>query len=204
MKLPLRLWHGHFLDIHVIVFVKNDRFTISVLIILSINWWGSYHLKMCCMDNQIYILQLTTYLLFYKLWFEVKKIDVRFNKIEIKVYIDVFDNVYPTRPSDTVAKYTIYLTILLVERLFKWSWVLFCYFILCLPKSGSKISCILLCEIEYLLEFVSVNNLFYSVLPTPRFKQLLFGGGYSKDFKNLKTYVFGRLFFDMNISRSCH
>ena len=31
------LRQGHFLDLHVIVFVKNDRFTISVLIILSIN-----------------------------------------------------------------------------------------------------------------------------------------------------------------------
>ena len=40
--------------------------------------------------------------------------------LEIKVYIDVFDSVYPTRPSDTVAKYTIYLFILPVERLFKW------------------------------------------------------------------------------------
>ena len=46
--------------------------------------------------------------------------------------------------------------------------------------------------------------LFYPVLPTPRFKQLFFGGSYSKSLKNLKTYVFWRLFFDMQISRSCH
>ena len=31
------LRQGHFLDLHVIVFVKNDRFIISVSIILSIN-----------------------------------------------------------------------------------------------------------------------------------------------------------------------
>ena len=30
-----------------------------------------------------------------------------------------FDSVYPTRPSDTETKYTIYLPILLAERLFK-------------------------------------------------------------------------------------
>ena len=36
--------------------------------------------------------------------------------------------------------------------------------------------CILRFEIEYSLEFFSTNLLFYPVLPTPRFKQLLFGG----------------------------
>ena len=41
----------------------------------------------------------------------------------------LFDSVYPTRPSDTVTKYTIYPPILFVERLLKWSWVLLCYFI---------------------------------------------------------------------------
>ena len=66
--------------------------------------------------------------------------------LEIKVYIDVFDIVCATRPSDTVAKYTIYLFILPVERLFKWSWGLFCCFILWLAKPGSKTPCILLCE----------------------------------------------------------
>ena len=73
-----------------------------------------------------------------------------------------FDSVYPTRPSDTVTKYTIQPPILLVERLFKWSWVLFCNFILWLAKPGSKMLCILLFDIEYLLEFVSTNTLFLS------------------------------------------
>ena len=71
------LKQGHFLDLHVIVFVKNDRITISVPIILSINRWSLYHLKKCWTDNQIYILQLRTSSFFYKLLFEVKKIDVR-------------------------------------------------------------------------------------------------------------------------------
>ena len=88
--------------------------------------------------------------------------------------------------------------ILLVERLFKWSWVLFYNFILWLANPGSKMPCILLFEIEYSLQFVS-TNLFYPVLPIPRFKQLLFGVSYSKNPKNLKTYVFGLLFFDMQI-----
>ena len=73
-----------------------------------------------------------------------------------------FDSVYPTRPSDTVANYTIYLPILLVERLFKWSWVLFCYFIVWLAKPDSKMPCILLFEIQYSLEFVSTNPPFLS------------------------------------------
>ena len=73
-----------------------------------------------------------------------------------------FDSVYPTRPSDTVTKYTVYLPILLVERLFKWSWVLFCYFIVWLAKPDSKMPCILLFEIQYSLEFVSTNPPFLS------------------------------------------
>ena len=73
-----------------------------------------------------------------------------------------FDNVYPTRPSDIVTKYTIYPLTLLVERLFKWSWVLFCYFILWLAKFGSKMPCILLFETEYSFEFVSTNPPFLS------------------------------------------
>ena len=68
-----------------------------------------------------------------------------------------FDSVYPTRPSDTVAKYIVYLPILLVERLFKWSWVLFYYFVLWLAKSGLKMPCTLFFEIEYSLEFLSTN-----------------------------------------------
>ena len=78
-----------------------------------------------------------------------KKNDVRLNKtLKLKFMLMFFDSVYPACPSDTVTKYTIYLSILLVERLFKWSWVLFCYFILWLARFGSKMLCILLFEIE--------------------------------------------------------
>ena len=80
------------------------------------------------MDNQIYISQLSASLFFYKLLFEVKKIDVRLNKIlKLKFVLTFFYSAYPTCPSDTVAKYTIYLPILLVERLFKWSWLEFVF-----------------------------------------------------------------------------
>ena len=110
------------------------------------------------MDNQIYISKLRAPLFFNKLLIEAKEIDVRLNKtLKLKFILMFFDSVYPTRPSGTVTKYTIYLTILLVERLFKWSWVLFCYFVLWLAKPGSKMPCILLFEIEYWLEFVSTN-----------------------------------------------
>ena len=37
-----------------------------------------------------------------------------------------------------------------------------------------------------------------------RFKQLLFGGSYTKNPKNLQTNVIGRLFSEMQISRLCH
>ena len=94
---------GHFLDLHVIVFVKNDRITVSVPIILSINQRSLYHLKKSRMDNQIYISLLNASLFFYKLLFEVKKIDVRLNKtLKLKFILMLFDSVYPTRPSDTV------------------------------------------------------------------------------------------------------
>ena len=90
----------------------------------------SLSFKKCQMDNQIYISQLSTSLRFYKFLFEVKKIDVRLNKtLKLTFILMLFDSVYPTRPSDTVTKYTIYTPILLVERLLKWSWVLLCYFI---------------------------------------------------------------------------
>ena len=115
------------------------------------------------MDNQIYISKLRALLFFNKLLIEAKEIDVRLNKtLKLKFILMFFDSVYPTRPSGTVTKYTIYLTILLVERLFKWSWVLFCYFVLWLAKPGSKMPCILLFEIEYWLEFVSTNPPFLS------------------------------------------
>ena len=105
-----------------------------------------------------YISQLSASLLFYKLLFEVKKIHVRLNNtLKLKFILVFFDSVYPTRPPDTVTKYTVYLPILFMERLFKLFWDLFCYFILWLAKPGSKMPCILLFEIEYLLEFVSTN-----------------------------------------------
>ena len=91
------------------------------------------------MDNQIYISQLSTSLFFYQLLFELKKTDVKLNKtLKSKLMLTFFDSVYLTRPSNTVTKYTIYLPILLVERLFKWSWVLSCDFILWLAKPDSK------------------------------------------------------------------
>ena len=74
------------------------------------------------MDNQRHISQLSTSLCFRKLLFEVNKINVRLNKtLKLKFILMLFDSVYPTRPFDTVTKYTIYHPILLVERLFKWS-----------------------------------------------------------------------------------
>ena len=91
--------------------------------------------------------------------------------------------------------------ILLVERLFKWYWVLFCYFILWLAKSGSKMPCIL--HFENICSSSLLQMLyFYTVLPTPRFKQLLFDGSYSKNPNNFETYVFGRLFFDSELIAS--
>ena len=77
------------------------------------------------MNNQVYISQLSTYLCFYKVLFEVKKIDVRLNKTsKLKFILMLFDSVYLTRPCDTVTKYTIYPTILLLGILFKCSWVI--------------------------------------------------------------------------------
>ena len=72
------------------------------------------------MDNQIYMSQLSASLFFYKLLFEIKKIDARLNKtLKLKFMLMFFDSAYQARPSDTVAKYKIYRGILLVERLFK-------------------------------------------------------------------------------------
>ena len=88
-------------------FCKNDRIAISVLIILSINQLSLYHLKKFRMDNQIYISQLSTLLIFYKLLFEVKKIDVRLNQnLKLKFIFMFFNRVCPTRYSDTATKYT--------------------------------------------------------------------------------------------------
>ena len=62
----------------------------------------------CQMDNHIYTLQLSTPLYFYKLLFEVKKIDVRLNEtLKLKFKLLFFDSAYPTRPSDAVTKYAI-------------------------------------------------------------------------------------------------
>ena len=83
--------------------------------------------------------------------------------LKLKFMLMFFDSVYPTRSSGTVTKDTIKPPILLVERLFKWSWFLFCYLILWLAKLGSKMSCILIFEIECSLEFVSKNPPFLSL-----------------------------------------
>ena len=61
------------------------------------------------MDNKIYISQVSSSLRFYKLLFEVKKIDVRLNKtLKLKFILILFGSVYPTRPFDTVTKCKIY------------------------------------------------------------------------------------------------
>ena len=78
--------------------------------------------KKCRMDNQIYVSQLSVSLFFYELLFKVKKIDLRLKKtLKLKFKLIFFNSVYPTRLCDTMPKYTIYLRILLVERLFKCS-----------------------------------------------------------------------------------
>ena len=103
------LWQGRFFDLPVIIFVKKDRITLSVPIILSINQWSFYKLKMYRFDNQIYISQLITSLFSYKLLFEIKKIDMRLSKtLNLKFMLMFYDSAYPTCPFDTVAKYTIY------------------------------------------------------------------------------------------------
>ena len=100
---------GVFPWLQCICFVKNDRITISVSIILSKNQWSLYHLKKCQLDNQIYILQLSTSLCFCEFLFKVKKTDVRLNKtLKLKFMLMLFDSVYLTRPSNIVTKYTIY------------------------------------------------------------------------------------------------
>ena len=68
------LRQGHFLDLHTIVFVKNDQITISVPIILSIYRWILYNSKKCRLDNQIHTTQFSASLFFCKLLFEVKKL----------------------------------------------------------------------------------------------------------------------------------
>ena len=90
---------------------------------------------------------------------------MKLNKtLKLKFNLMFFDRVYPTRPSDTVAKYTIYLSILLVGRFFFLGLVLGLILLLypMASKMWLKMPCTLLCEIEYSLEFVSVNLPFSS------------------------------------------
>ena len=63
---------------------------------------------------------ITCILIFLQITIRSQKIDVKLNKtLKLKFILMFFDSVYPTRPSDTVAKLTIYLFIIPVERLFK-------------------------------------------------------------------------------------
>ena len=109
-SIPSNFWNhrvtrrqGNFLDLHAIAL--NEQY----YIILSINQWSLYYLKMCQIDNQVHVSQLSRSLFFYKLLFEVKKIDVTLNEtLKLKFILLLFDSVYPTRSSDTRTKYTIY------------------------------------------------------------------------------------------------
>ena len=147
------------------------------------------------MENQIYISQLSASL-FQKLLFKVKNIDVRLNKtLKLKFILMCFDSAYPTHPSDTVTKCTIYPPILLVERLFEWSY----FAILSYGYQNLAQKCF--CFFIFLRQNICSSSflqilLFYRVLLTPRVKQLLFGGSCSKNAKNVKTHVFpcGALF----------
>ena len=91
------LWQARFLDLHAIAFAKNDRITISVPIILSINQWSFYNLEKYRLDNQICISQLITFLFSYKLLFEIKKIDMRLSKtLNLKFMLMFFDSLSAT------------------------------------------------------------------------------------------------------------
>ena len=68
------LRQGYFFDLIVTVFVKNDRITVSVPIIIIKNQWSLYHLNKCRMDNQINMSLLSTSLFSYKLLSKVKNI----------------------------------------------------------------------------------------------------------------------------------
>ena len=136
---------------------------------------------------------------------------MRLNKaLKSKFILIFFASVFLARPSDTVTclpaptpsiQFTSYLIGVKITQM------VFGLILLLYPiasKFGSKMPCILLFEIEFCSSSFLKILLFYPVLPTLRFKQLLFGGSYNKNPKNLKTYVFGRLFFDIQNSRSCH
>ena len=133
------------------------------------------------MGNQIYISQLIKSFILHRLFFEVKKFDVRLNEILIlKFILFCFDSVYQTRPSDTITQQWKYDYANGLGSFFATL-----YYTLYQQKPGSKMPCILHFRIEYSLKFVSTNPIFYPVLPTPRFKQLLLGGSYSKNPKKL-------------------
>ena len=123
--------------------------------------------------------------------------------MKLKFISVLFNSVYPTHPSDNVTKCTIYLPMFLIEWLFKWSLILFCYFILWLAKLGSKMHCILLFEVEYLLEFVCTNPPFLSHPSDTKIQAAIIRWQLQQKSQNLKTYAIGRLlFFDRQISRS--
>ena len=107
------------------------------------------------MNNQIYISQLSTSSISYKLIFDFKNIVVRLNS---KFILMFFDSVYPTRSSKTVTKYTIYDPPPPPPPHF----IGMVLGLILLTKHGLKIPCILLFEKEYSLEFVSKNPLFLS------------------------------------------
>ena len=113
-----------------------------------------------------------------------------------------FDTVYPARPSDTVTKYTKY-------PLSYW-WKDYSNglrgFFATLSYGQQNLSgkCFAFYFVRQNIRSSSFLAIlfFYPVLPTPRFKKLLFGGSYIKNPKYLKTYVFGRLFFDSPVNYS--
>ena len=152
----------------------------------------SLSFKKCLIDNQIYISQLNTSVFFYKLLFEVKKIDVRLNKtLKLKFILMFLYSIYPTRPSDTVTKYTIY------PLSYWWkdySNILGSYFTtLSHGQQNPTQNCLAVYFFRQHIRSSSFQQilLFYPILLIPRFKQLLLGGSYNKNPKNLKTYVLG-------------
>ena len=73
------LRQGHFLDLHVIAFVKTDQITISFAIISSINWWSLYNLKK--VSNRQSDVHITIkYVFIFPPVIRSQKIDVRLNK----------------------------------------------------------------------------------------------------------------------------
>ena len=146
------------------------------------------------MDIKIYISQLSTSLFFYNLLFDVKKIDVRLNKmLKLKFIMMFFDRVYSTRPSDTATRYKIY------SKLFKCYSVSFCYLILWLAKPDSKIiSLLLFARFRFYKSSFFIpsyqhqdSNSYYLVVAAAKIPKIL----------NVNPST---LFFDIQISRSCH